>query len=154
MKNVQDRPAANRHPARMTRAFAATREIDRPAEQVWARLTDWDHAAPWLGVDAISADGATAVGTTLRFTTRGKDRTSEIAALAPGRSITLRSRQGGVTADYVYGVEPSGPGSRVTLTAEVETRGAWSLAGPMIRAAIRRTDRGQLDAFERELVNR
>jgi uncharacterized protein YndB with AHSA1/START domain len=138
----------------MPRAFVATREIDRPVDQVWARLTDWGRAAPWLGVDSIRADGDTAVGTTLRFTTRGKDRTSEIAALQPGRSVTLRSRQGGVTADYTYGVEPSGPGSRVTLVAEVVTRGAWSLAGPAIRAAIRRTDSGQLDAFAREVAAR
>ena len=138
----------------MTRAFAATRDIDRPAEQVWARLTDWDRAAGWLGVDSIRADGPTAVGTTLRFTTRGKDRTSEIAALDPGWSITLRSRQGGVTADYTYGVEPTAAGSRVTLVAEVATRGEWTLAGPMIRAAIRRTDSAQLDAFDRELATR
>jgi uncharacterized protein YndB with AHSA1/START domain len=92
----------------MARAFAVTRKIDRPVDVVWSRLTDWDRAAPWMGVDAIRAEGATAVGTTLRFTARGKDRTSEIAALAPGRSVTLRSRQGGVTADYIYGVEPSG----------------------------------------------
>jgi uncharacterized protein YndB with AHSA1/START domain len=138
----------------MTRAFTATREIDRPAEQVWAWLTDWDAAAGWLGVDAIRADGPTAVGTTLTFTARGKERTSEISALAPGRSVTLRSRQGGVTADYTYGVEPAGPASRVTLVADVATRGAWALAGPMIRAAIRRTDRGQLDAFDRELAAR
>ena len=136
----------------MTRAFAVTRAIDLPAEQVWARLTDWDRAASWLGVDAIRADGATAVGTTLRFTARGTERTSEIAALEPGRSVTLRSRQGGVTADYTYRVEPDGAGSRVTLIAEVATRGAWALAGPVIRAAIRRTDRGQLDAFDRELA--
>ncbi|TFV88788.1 SRPBCC family protein [Blastococcus sp. CT_GayMR16] len=136
----------------MSRAFAVTRDIDRPVDQVWARLTDWDRAAPWLGVDAILADGATAVGTTLRFTARGKERVSEIAALDPGRSVTLRSRQGGVTADYTYAVEPAGPGSRVTLVADVATRGAWSLAGPAIRAAIRRTDAGQLDAFDRELA--
>ena len=138
----------------MTRAFTATREIDLPVEQVWARLTDWDRAAGWLGVDSIRTDGPTAVGTSLRFTTRGKERTSEIAALDPGRSITLRSRQGGVTADYTYRVEPAAAGSRVTLVAEVVTRGAWGLAGPMIRAAIRRTDSAQLDAFDRELAPR
>ena len=34
------------------------------------------------------------------------------------------------------------------------TRGAWRLAGPMIRAAIGRTDSGQLDALDRELSRR
>jgi hypothetical protein len=48
----------------------------------------------------------------------------------------------------------AGAGSRVTLTADVHTRGAWTLAGPMIRAAIRRTDTGQLDALDRELAAR
>jgi uncharacterized protein YndB with AHSA1/START domain len=138
----------------MTTAFTATRTIDRPPDRVWASLIDWDRAAGWLGVDTIRADGPTAVGTTLRFTARGKERISEITAVEPGRSVTLRSRQGGVTADYTYGVEPSGPGTRVTLVADVVTRGAWALAGPMIRAAIRRTDAGQLDALERELVSR
>jgi hypothetical protein len=54
------------------------------------------------GVDALRAQGPTEIDTTLIFTTRGKERTGQIAALNPGRSITLRSVQGGVTADYVY----------------------------------------------------
>ena len=117
--------------------------LGRYVESVWHARGQIPYAR-----EKIAPTGSTVAGI------RGKERTSEIAALEPGRSVTLRSRQGGVTADYTYGVEPSGPGSRVTLTAEVETRGAWSLAGPMIRAAIRRTDGGQLDALERELDGR
>ena len=138
----------------MVQAFTVTREVDHPAEEVWRRLTDWERAAGWLGVDAIRADGPTAVGTTLRFVTRGKERTSRIVALDDGRSITLRSQQGGVTADYTYAVEPAAASSRVTLIADVRTAGAWRLAGPAIRAAIRRTDSGQLDSFDRELSGR
>ena len=138
----------------MVQAFTATREIGSPADEVWRQLTDWDRAAGWLGVDSIHADGPQQVGTTLRFVTRGKERTSEIAALDPGRSITLRSRQGGVTADYTYAVQPSGGGTRVTLDADVVTRGLWGRAAPPIRAAIRRTDAGQLDALDREMAAR
>lgn len=138
----------------MTRAFAATRNIDRPVDEVWARLTDWDRAAGWLGVDSIRPEGPTAVGTALVFRTRGKERRSEITALVPGRSVTLTSRQGGVTADYTYTVEPAAPGSRATLTADVRTSGAWSLLGPVIRTAIRRTDAGQLDALGQALATR
>jgi uncharacterized protein YndB with AHSA1/START domain len=138
----------------MTQAFRAERVVDASVDEVWGRLTDWDRAAGWLGVDAIRADGPTQVGTTLRFTTRGKERTSRITAVDPGRSITLRSEQGGVTADYTYAVAADPGGTRVTLTAAVGTRGAWRLAGPMIRAAIRRTDSGQLDALDRELPRR
>ena len=87
----------------MTEVFTAETTIDRPVDEVWARLIDWDLAAQWMpGVDALHAHGPTATGTTLVFTTRGKKRTGHIAALEPGRSITLRSIQGGLTGDYVY----------------------------------------------------
>ena len=142
--------------------------IDRPVDTVWARLIDWDSAAQWMpGVDALSAHGRTAAGTTLVFTTRGKERTGQIAALDPGRSITLRSIQGGVTADYVYTCARHGEGTRVSLVtahyvyacaqhgestrvslvADCRIAGPVRLLGPVIRSAIRRADSGQLDAF-------
>jgi carbon monoxide dehydrogenase subunit G len=132
----------------MTTVFATETTIDRPVGAVWTRLIDWDHAARWMpGVDALRADGPTAVGTTLVFTARGKERTGRIAALDPGRSITVRSVQGGVTADYRYACVPHGDGTRVSLVADCRTTGPMRLLAPVIRSAIRRTDRGQLAAF-------
>lgn len=138
----------------MVQAFTRTRLVGHPVERVWEQLTDWERAAGWLGVDSISADGPVHEGTALRFVARGKERTSEIAALEPGRSVTLRSRQGGVTADYTYAVAPDGESTRVSLVADVVTRGLWTLAAPAIRAAIRRADGGQLDALAREMAAR
>lgn len=132
----------------MTEIFAAETTIDQPVDTVWARLTDWATAARWMaGVDALRAEGPTAVGTTLVFTARGRERTGEIAALEPGRSITLRSRQGGVTADYVYACARQGTGTRVSLVAACRITGPVRLLGPVIRSAIRRADGGQLAAF-------
>ena len=132
----------------MTEIFAAEITIDCPIETVWARLVDWDTAAQWMpGVDALRAEGPTAAGTTLVFTTRGKQRTGRIAAVDPGRSVTLRSVQGGVTADYGYGCAPQGKGTRVSLVADCSMTGPVRVLGPLIRSAIRRTDGGQLDAF-------
>jgi carbon monoxide dehydrogenase subunit G len=136
----------------MTHAFTRSRTIDRPAEEVWRELTDWEQAAGWLGVDSITADGPTAAGTVLTFVTRGKVHTSALTAVEPGRSVTLRSVQGGVTADYTYAVEPAGDRSRVTVDADVRTRGAWTLVAPLIRLAIRRTDAGQLDRLDHRLT--
>ena len=65
--------------------------------------------------------------------------------------MVLRSVQGGVTADYRYAVEPAGTGALVTLDADVRTRGAVRLLGPVIRAAIRRADRSQLDRLAERL---
>jgi carbon monoxide dehydrogenase subunit G len=131
-----------------TEVFTAETTIDRPVDAVWARLIDWDTAARWMsGVDALRAHGPTAAGTTLIFTTRSKQRTGQIAALDPGRSITLRSTQGGVTADYVYACARHGAGTRVRLVADCRMTGPVRLLGPVIRSAIRSADSGQLDAF-------
>lgn len=127
----------------MTKVFAAQTTIAHPVDAVWARLTDWDHASHWMpGVDALRADG-----TTLTFTARGRERTGQIAAMDPGRSITLRSVQGGVTADYVYTCAADGAGTRVSLVADCRMTGPVRLLGPLIRSAIRRADSHQLDAF-------
>ena len=77
---------------RYDRSIQRETTIDRPVTEVWARLVDWDDTARWMsGVEGMRAQGPTAVGTELIFTTRGKQRSSQIAALDPGRSITLRS---------------------------------------------------------------
>ena len=132
----------------MTEVFTAETTIDRPVDTVWARLVDWDAAARWMpGVQALRADGPTAPGTTLVFTSRGRDRVGQIAAVEPGRSITLRSQQGGVVADYVYACAPDGAGTRVRLVADCRMAGPVRLLGPVIRYAIRRADGDQLAAF-------
>jgi carbon monoxide dehydrogenase subunit G len=138
----------------MTEVFYADTTIDRSVDAVWARLVDWDVAARWMsGVDALHAHGPTATGTTLVFTPRGKERTGQVAALDPGRSITLRSIQGGVTADYVYACTRYGERTRVSLVANCRMTGPVRLLGPLIRSAIRRADSGQLDAFAATLAS-
>jgi uncharacterized protein YndB with AHSA1/START domain len=132
----------------MTEVFTAETTIDSPVDAVWARLVDWNTAAQWMsGVDELRAQGPTAAGTTLIFTTRGKQRTGQIVDLDPGRSVTLRSIQGGVTADYVYACVQHHKGTRASLVADCSITGPARLLGPVIRYAIRRADSGQLDAF-------
>jgi hypothetical protein len=113
-------------------------------------MTDWAHAADWMtGVENLRADGPLEVGTSLVFTARGKERRSEIVDIDPGRLLTLRSVQGGVTADYRYEVEPVDDGSStVSLRAECATTGAWSIVGPVIRRLVKRTDGDQPDRLK------
>lgn len=119
-----------------------------PAGPVWDRLVDWGSATQWMpGVDALRAEGPVAAGTALVFTARGKERRGSIVAVEPGRSVTLRSIQGGVTADYTYECVDHGQGTRVSLIADCSITDPLRLLGPLIRFAIRRSDGGQLDAF-------
>ena len=132
----------------MTTAFAARATVGQPVAAVWARLVDWDTADRWMpGVDAVRAQGPVAAGSTVVFTARGKERLATIAALEPGRCLTLRSVQGGVTADYTYECVAQGPDTSLSLVAECSMTGPVRLLGPVIRYAIRRADAGQLDLF-------
>ena len=93
----------------MAQTFAVEETIDRPVGEVWDALTDWSNAHQWMpGVDRLEAQGETAAGTELRFHARNAERTSVIARCDTGRSIVLRSVQGGVTADYTYELQPAG----------------------------------------------
>jgi carbon monoxide dehydrogenase subunit G len=135
----------------MTEVFAVEAVVDRPVAEVWARLVDLERAPAWMaGVDGLRAQGPVAAGTTVVFTARGKERSGTITAVEPGRSLTLRSAQGGVTADYTYTVAPAGAGTRVGLVAATRMTGPVRLLGPVVRAAIRRADRGQVAAFAKE----
>ncbi|GAA1839871.1 hypothetical protein GCM10009836_18860 [Pseudonocardia ailaonensis] len=118
------------------KAFETAVQIDRPVPDVWRELTDWERGPRWMpGVEAVRRDGAT-----LTFRARGKERTSRIAEVVAGSSVTLVSVQGGVTARYTYTLEPSGRGTRASLCADVVTTGVTTLFGPLIRVAVRRTD--------------
>ncbi len=137
----------------MTEVFTAQAVVDRPVEEVWARLVDLERAPAWMsGVDRLRVLGPVTAGTSVVFSARGRDRTSTITALDPGRSLTLRSVQGGVTADYTYTCTPAEGGTRVELIARTRMTGGMRLLGRVVRAAIRRADRGQVDAFARELT--
>ncbi len=137
----------------MSTAFSSQAKISESADKVWTILTDWDQAHHWMpGTDWLRADGATAVGTKLTFHARGKDRPSMIAAIDHGHSIVLRSTQGGVTADYRYQVEAVDENSCVVeLVADCRTSGAWSLAGPLLRGVMRRTDGKQLELLKKHI---
>ncbi len=138
----------------MTEAFTAATTIARPSADVWATITDWEHAHLWMpGVERLESTGESTVGTIITFHARGKGRPTQIVAAEPGQSITLRSTQGGVSAAYTYlltSVDDSN--TDVRLVADCTTSGrTWTLLGPVLRAAIRRTDRHQLD-YLKELI--
>ena len=136
----------------MAKTISTSETINASSEQVWEVLTDWPGAVRWMnGIESMSIDGETVEGARVHFLTRGQDRESVITQCEPGRSLTLRSQQGGVTADYRYSIEPMGESScLVRLEAECEFKGwRYRLLGPLIRFAIRRTDGGQIAALKR-----
>ena len=135
----------------MARTISVSETINAPPDRVWEVLTDWPNAVRWMnGIESMSIEGETVEGARVRFFTRGAERESVIAQCEPGRSITLRSQQGGVTADYTYSIEAAGESSsQVSLEAECRFSGLlMRLLSPLLQFAIRRTDSGQIAALK------
>ena len=131
----------------MTRTLSVEEEIQRPAAEVWEALTDWKNAHRWMpGTEGMTAEGETAAGTKLTFRARGADRSSEIVHCDAGKSIVLRSVQGGVSADYRYELHDlGGRSTRVTLVADCQVTGLFlRIVSPLLRIAIRLSDGKQL----------
>lgn len=140
----------------MARAFAVEAVVERPAEEVWAALTDWDNAHRWMaGVDKVSVEPGTADPMILNFRAQGKDRVAEVVTVEQGRSISIRSSQGKVSAVYDYETEPlDDDRTAVRLVADCSTTGAlFSALSPLLRFVIKRTDSGQIDALKAVIEN-
>ena len=133
--------------------FRASETIGRPKGEVWDAATDWDRAPRWMkGIDRMRLlkEEPVGEGTTLGFRARGRERETTIVGWVPGRRLALQSRQGGVTADYVYEFEDCPGGTRVTLDAECRGEGiGWRLLTPLIGFLMARADGGQLRELKR-----
>lgn len=129
-------------------AFRVAVHIDRPAEEVWAELTDWSAASRWMVSGELRplGDAQVGEGSRLAFESRGKTHESEVVAWEPPKRLALQSTQSGMTALYEYRCEPGASGgSDVTLDARCWGNGlVWKLLAPLIGYAMQRADSGQL----------
>lgn len=134
-------------------AFTAIETIERPRGEVWAAATDWERVPQWMmGIDAFEplSQGTDGVGTRLRFRARGDAHHSQIVAWEPGERLVLRSRQRGMTADYVYTFRDCPEGTEVTLAAGCrgETT-VWRMLAPIVGFMMKRVDGGQISALKK-----
>jgi uncharacterized protein YndB with AHSA1/START domain len=111
-------------------SIAATIEIGRPPEDVFAYVTDPSHLPEWQGgvVRAERLDeGPVAVGTravvTRRIGRREQSMTIEIAELHPPRTFAVRSLDGPVRGENRGTIEPLDDGRRSRLSYELDLRG-------------------------------
>lgn len=134
-------------------AFTSTRRIERPAEEVWAQLTDWARAGRWMnGVRRMApvGEGAVREGTEMAFFAEGGERRATVARWRPPHELVLVSEQPGVTATYTYRCTPAGDeATEVSLEAECVTRGLHRLLGPFIRRTMKHLDGRQMEALAR-----
>ena len=124
-------------------------EVQRPAEEVYAYVTDPARFAEWQkGVVSGHMEGAPAVGarcvTVRRIGFADRASTSELIRADPPRSWSVRGIDGPIRAAVDVTVEPLGPEkSRVTIAVDFEGRGIGTVLVPL---AVRREARKEMPA--------
>jgi carbon monoxide dehydrogenase subunit G len=116
--------------------------INRPAERVFAFVSDFENDPPWSGVAQVrrSPVGPVGVGTTFRlrqqFLGRSLDIVMEVVRYEPDHVITVKttsSRFVSMTGTRL--VEPAGEATRLTFLGTGHTHGLLKPLEPLLAVA-------------------
>ena len=119
--------------------FEIVTVINRPAEDVFAALNDFDRAPMWnpgLAEVRRTSDGPLGVGSTVvytgRFLGRSYESPSEYVAYVADETFTSRSTSGPFHLEVTSTVAPLDGGTQLTSHYRGESRGFFKLAEPVV----------------------
>jgi carbon monoxide dehydrogenase subunit G len=108
----------------------ATIEIGRPAADVYPWLLDPEKRLQWVsGLVASNPLDDGRFRETMEQAGRRVDVTSSVVAREEGRRLDVRSEGRGVTARIAHRLEPSGAGTRLTSSLDLQLGGVLRFAG-------------------------
>ena len=128
-------------------------EIERPRDEVAAYAMDPAHATAWYknikSVETLTP-GPLGIGTKLAFEAQFLGRqlryTYEVVALEPSSKLVMRTADGPFLMEttYIFADLPNG-GTAMTLRNRGEPTGFSRFVAPLMRPAMRRANRQDLD---------
>ena len=106
--------------------------IHRPADEVFAYLSDFEHAPQYMSGQRAghkTSAGPTQIGTTFATTSKllRRSTTNEITEYEPDRRLAWKATSG-AGATTTWGLEPAGASTRVTFTHAAKTLGPFRFA--------------------------
>ena len=120
-------------------------EIRRPVEVVFAFVSDLRNSPQWQGgiqEVRVTPDGPPIVGTQVRqlvsFLGVKQETTSQITALAPNRSLTLKGSSGPASLEGTLQFEATGEGTRLSAIIQVEPGGLFKVAAPVFASQFKK----------------
>ena len=120
--------------------FETSIEIGRPLEAVFAFVSDPRNEPQWrksvtVKEFRVTPDGPPAVGTQVRAVASllgvKLEATSQITALEPNRSYSLKGSSGPASLEVTWRFEAMGEGTRLSGTFQAEPGGVFKMAGPL-----------------------
>ena len=134
--------------------------IDKPVEDVWKFITDVPNLAKWaeeMSDPVYTSGGDFGEGSTFasKYTYRGKtfDVDYRVSAFDPTTQFSCESTSGPFPMEFAFDLAPSNGGAAVTNTVEVGsdhvvTSVIFAVAGPLLRRAMEKHLRDELDALK------
>lgn len=137
--------------------------IQRPVEEVFAFLADQTNAPHWQsGLLEVqrTTDGPLGIGTkhtaVRKFLGRRVEATNEYVVYEPNKEVTFKGIANSANFIHSYLTESTAEGTKVTSRMEMETKGLFGLAEPLITSSLRRefaANMGELkDLLENQVV--
>jgi len=137
-------------------------EIDRPADEVFAVISDFSRNPEWQrGMSSAhwTSEPPLGVGSTYkqvaRFLGRAVITTFEVIAYEPGRSVTIESRESSFPITVTRSVESIGPARSRASAQIIGAPGRFfRLFGPLLRLLAERSVRGDYERLRQLLESR
>lgn len=138
-------------------SFENTVTIQRPVEDVFAFLADFENIPKWnyaiVETKKVSP-GPVGVGTAYRQT-RSVPRSSEegfqVTVFEPASRLEVQGKIGPFRARLSYVLEPTGGGTRLTNAVELRSSGVLTLAGSLATSRVKHAVAANLDTLKQIL---
>ena len=138
--------------------MSETVTISRPPTEVFAFIADLDNIAKWnteVESFTVSTSGTTRVGSQFVEHTRiGPSRTTvncEVTEFEPDSRIVFVGDSAPLYFEFMYSLEPTGGGTKLSLEAHVSPKGIMALLAPLMAGVIKRGARKGLMAVKENL---
>lgn len=140
------------------RAFRYTQHIDRPREEVFTFMMDFNTAPRWRNMVRrleVVGGGPVKEGTQLMVTMDVMGKTtqieSEVWRYEPPHRVGQRNTRQGITGIFEYILEPDGAGTTVIYTCDVQPHGLMWLALPWLLRSSRYRYKDQLATLKQAM---
>jgi carbon monoxide dehydrogenase subunit G len=135
-------------------SFANTVIIQRPVEEVFAFLADFENVPKWnyaIVQTTKASPGPVRVGTTYRQIRSEPSRSEEgfeVTVLEPPSRLEVQGQIGPFRARISYLLEPSGSGTRLRNAVDLESSGPLTLVAPLATSRVKHAVAANLDTLK------
>jgi carbon monoxide dehydrogenase subunit G len=123
--------------------FVNAVEIERPAEEVFTYLADFENVPRWnYAIEHTTkvSDGPVGVGTVfrqIRSLPSRSEESFEVTAFEPNHRLAIEGQVGSFASHIEYRIEPGAESTRVTNQVDLKPKGVLGLVGQLASSRVK-----------------